>query len=70
MQKGVGFAGLGQVIPLLIAIGLIEDGVVFGVRQHGVERGLLRPRQRLARAVFRPHVEEELANLVAAGIEH
>jgi len=40
------------------------------VRQHGVERGLLRSRQRLAGAVFRLHVEEELANLVAAGIEH
>ena len=50
VQERVGLAGFRQVVTLPVTIGLVEQGVVFGMRQHGIERRLFRPRQRLAGA--------------------
>ena len=70
MQERIDFTGFRQVVPFLIAFGLIQNDVVFGMGQHGIERGQFGAGKRLAGAVFGPHAEEKLANLVAAGIEH
>lgn len=70
MQKWIDLAGLGGIVPVAVAVWRVEQGVIFGMGQHDFERRLLRAGKRLPGAIAGPQVEEELANLLAAGVEH
>lgn len=70
VQEGVGFAGIRQIIALGIAFRIIENGVVFGVLLHQVERDGFEVGQRLPFAIFLPGIEEEAARLVTGRVKY
>src|SRR5207253_1591975 len=60
----------GLPVAVEIALAVAQHRVVLGMLEHNGERDRLERRERSSCAVLRPHGEEELARLVARGIEH
>ena len=61
MQKRIGFALFRQVIPFPVTLGLIEQGVIFGVAQDDLDDELFHAFERPARAPGAPGAEKNLA---------
>ena len=70
VQKRVGVARLGWVVPLLVTLGVFQHTVIFRMQQDNVYCDGIEPRQHPAFTILAPGVEEELPDLLAAGIEH
>jgi len=70
MQKRVGVARLGPVLPLLVTLGVVQHRVVFRMQQDDIDGEVIQPGQDLALTLLAPGIEEELPDLLAAGVEH
>src|SRR5215207_9476915 len=70
MQERIGLAALRAPLAIAVPPGIVEDAVVLGVLEEDGERDLFQRAERRLRARPGPEIEEEIARLVAGGIEH